>query len=284
MSLPFFVCSVGRRKMALSTLDLRAGSRRVRVNGYCVEDFFSSCRNDLSQIKSPFRALDRLVFDAKAKIQGGGFSGRAKSLQLALARAISVVQPGARKLFAEHYLLTCDDRKKERRKYGLKKSRKAPQFSKRSHDLHFFDKTSLETFTRIIFTMSQTTDVIIEQLKTLTLLEAAELVSQIEETFGVDAHAPTGGVATISLVGGADDSSQQKKEEKTTFNVVLESIREDKRVSVLKVIRSLTSFGLKEAKDFCSSLPKVVKEGVSREDAEMAKKDLEVAGRGVTIT
>jgi ribosomal protein S9 len=79
--------------MALSTLDLRAGSGRVRVNGYCVEDFFGGCRNDLSQIKSPFRALDRLVFDAKAKIQGGGFSGRAKSLQLALARAISVVQP-----------------------------------------------------------------------------------------------------------------------------------------------------------------------------------------------
>jgi large subunit ribosomal protein L7/L12 len=71
--------------------------------------------------------------------------------------------------------------------------------------------------------------------------------------------------------------------EKTTFDVVLESIAEDKRVAALKAIRSLTSLGLKEAKDFCSSLPKAVKEGASKDEAETAKKELEGAGGTVVI-
>ena len=130
--------------------------------------------------------------------------------------------------------------------------------------------------------MSTTTNEIIEKLKGLTLLEAAELVSQIEETFGVDASAAAGGnMMMVAGTDGANDASAV--EEKTTFNVILDEVASDKRVAALKVIRSLTSLGLKEAKDFVSSLPKAVKEGVSKDEAEATKKELEEAGGKVTI-
>jgi len=130
--------------------------------------------------------------------------------------------------------------------------------------------------------MSQVANEILEKLKTLTLLEAAELVSQIEETFGVDTSMPIGGIRILSTIGpAAGDSSGTA--EKTTFDVVLDSVSDDKRVAALKVVRSLTSLGLKEAKDFCSSLPKAVKEGLSKEEAETIKKELEGAGGKVTI-
>jgi len=130
--------------------------------------------------------------------------------------------------------------------------------------------------------MSAVTNEILEKLKSLTLLEAAELVSQIEETFGVDASAPAGGGRRRVAAGGAAAGAAPAAE-KTTFDVILESVAEDKRVAALKVIRSLTSLGLKEAKDFTSSLPKAVKEGVSKDEAQAAKKELEEAGGKVTI-
>ena len=129
--------------------------------------------------------------------------------------------------------------------------------------------------------MSTTTDEILEKLKTITLFEAKELVAQIEETFGVDASAPSGGFALAPGEGGA--SSADTAEEKTTFDVILEDVASDKRVAVLKVIRNLTSLGLKEAKDFTTSLPKAVKESVSKEEAETAKQQLEQAGGKVKI-
>ena len=129
--------------------------------------------------------------------------------------------------------------------------------------------------------MSTTTNEILEKLKVITLLEAGELISQIEETFGVDASALTGGVASAPLVG--DSNVAEPVEEKTTFDVILEDIAGDKRVAVLKVIRNLTSLGLKEAKDFTNSLPKAVKEGVPKENAETAKQQLEDAGGKVKI-
>lgn len=129
--------------------------------------------------------------------------------------------------------------------------------------------------------MSTTTEEIIEKLKTITLFEAAELVSRIEETFGVDASAPSGGFASPPLTAG---ESAEAQEEKTTFDVILEDVASDKRVAVLKVIRNLTSLGLKEAKEFTSSLPKAVKEGVSKDEAEQAKQQLEEAGGKVKIS
>lgn len=125
-----------------------------------------------------------------------------------------------------------------------------------------------------------TTDEIVEVLKNMTLFEAAQLVTRIEETFGVDASTPVGGVLTMPTQTA---DTAEAIEEKTTFDVILEDVASDKRVAVLKVIRALTSLGLKEAKDFTTSLPKAVKESVSKEEADSAKEQLEGAGGKVKI-
>lgn len=130
--------------------------------------------------------------------------------------------------------------------------------------------------------MSQVTEEILEKLKTLTLIEAVDLASQIEETFGVSAQISGGGVIPMSRSDGSIGEAKAEGE-KTTFDVVLESVDGDKRVAVLKAVRALTNLGLKEAKDFCTSLPKVVKEGISKEEAEIVKKELETAGSKVVI-
>ena len=130
--------------------------------------------------------------------------------------------------------------------------------------------------------MSTTTNEIIEKLKSITLLEAAELVSQIEETFGVDASAPVAG----GFVAAPLDASATKTEvveEKTSFDLILEEVPSDKRISVLKVVRNLTSLDLKEAKETIDNLPKAIKQGVSKEEAETAKQQLEEAGAKVKI-
>jgi len=128
-----------------------------------------------------------------------------------------------------------------------------------------------------------TTDEIIEQLKTLTLLEASELLSKIEETFGVDASAASGGgmMMMSPSTGGGEDAGNDSAA--TAFDVILEDVDASKRVAVLKVIRSLTSLGLKEAKDLTTDLPKSIREKVSKEEAEAAKKELEEAGGKVAI-
>lgn len=128
--------------------------------------------------------------------------------------------------------------------------------------------------------MSATTDQILEQLKSLTLLEAAELVKQIEEAFGVSAAAPAGGMMMMAAPGAAP---AEAAEEQTEFTVVLDDVPADKKIAVLKVVRALTGLGLKEAKDLVEAAPKPVKEGVAKGDAEDAKKQLEEAGAKVTI-
>jgi|TARA_B110000305_G_C19421775_1_gene631313 large subunit ribosomal protein L7/L12 len=129
--------------------------------------------------------------------------------------------------------------------------------------------------------MSATTDAIIEQLKSITLLEAAELVSQIEETFGVDASAPVGG--GMVMAAGPAAGGGEATEEKTEFDVMLDDVPADKRIAVIKAVRALTSLGLKEAKGLIESCPKAVKEGVSKDDAEAAVKELEAAGGKASI-
>ena len=129
--------------------------------------------------------------------------------------------------------------------------------------------------------MSVTTDEILQSLKGITLFEATELVAQIESTFGVDATLTSSGGASIPLEGIS--SAAEVAEEKTQFDVILENIASDKRVAALKVIRNLTALGLKEAKDFTTSLPKAVKEAVSKEEAETAKQQLEEVGGTVRI-
>nr|ARW60692.1 ribosomal protein L12 [Polysiphonia sp.] len=130
--------------------------------------------------------------------------------------------------------------------------------------------------------MSNKIDNIIEELKSLTLLEAAELVKQIEETFGVDASAAasTGMVMMPSDLSGA---SVEQVEEKTEFDVILEEVPAPKKISILKVVRSLTALGLKEAKELVESTPKAIKESISKEDAEEIRSQLEEVGAKVSI-
>lgn len=126
--------------------------------------------------------------------------------------------------------------------------------------------------------MSAATDTILEQLKTLSLLEAAELVKQIEEAFGVSAAAPVG----VAMAGPA--AVVEAAEEQTEFNVVLEGLSDDtKKIAVLKVVRAITGLGLKEAKDLVESTPKDVLSGVPKAAAEDAKKQIEEAGGKVVI-
>jgi large subunit ribosomal protein L7/L12 len=122
---------------------------------------------------------------------------------------------------------------------------------------------------------------IIEQLKSLTLLEAADLVKQIEETFDVSAAAPMGGMMMAAMPGGG--GGEEAAEEKTEFDLILEEVPADKKIAVLKVVRTLTGLGLKEAKDLVESTPKNIKEGVAKADAEAAKKELEGAGAKCAI-
>jgi|SRR6476469_2989179 large subunit ribosomal protein L7/L12 len=129
--------------------------------------------------------------------------------------------------------------------------------------------------------MSATTDQILEQLKSLTLLEAADLVKQIEEAFGVSAAAPAGGMMMMAGPGAA--APAEEVEEQTEFTVVLDDVPADKKIAVLKVVRTLTGLGLKEAKDLVEAAPKPVKENIAKADAEDAKKQLEEAGAKVTI-
>jgi large subunit ribosomal protein L7/L12 len=128
--------------------------------------------------------------------------------------------------------------------------------------------------------MSEKIDQIVENLKTLTLLEASELVTKIEETFGVDASAAVGG----GIIMAAAPAAAEEVEEKTEFNVVLEEVPADKKIAVLKVVRSLTGLGLKEAKELVESAPKSVQEGLAKEAAEDAKKQIEEAGGKVSLT
>ncbi|MBM6683343.1 MULTISPECIES: 50S ribosomal protein L7/L12 [Collinsella] len=121
-----------------------------------------------------------------------------------------------------------------------------------------------------------TNDEIIEALKEMTLLEASELVKAIEDTFGVSAAAPAAVVAAPAAGAGAAE------EEKTEFDVVLEGFG-DNKIQVIKVVRELTSLGLKEAKEVVESAPKAVLEGVKKEDADAAKEKLEAAGAAVSI-
>ena len=127
--------------------------------------------------------------------------------------------------------------------------------------------------------MSAATDTILEQLKTLSLLEAAELVKQIEEAFGVSAAAPVG---VAMAVGNA--APVEAEAEQTEFSVVLEGLSDDtKKIAVLKVGRAITGLGLKEAKDLVESTPKDVLTGVPKAAAEDAKKQIEEAGGKVVL-
>lgn len=120
---------------------------------------------------------------------------------------------------------------------------------------------------------------LVEELSNLTVLEAAELAKMLEEKWGVSAAAP---VAVAAAVPGAAGAAAAPAEEKTEFDVILKAAG-DKKINVIKEVRAITGLGLKEAKDLVEGAPKPVKEGVSKEEAEKIKAQLEAAGATVEI-
>ena len=116
---------------------------------------------------------------------------------------------------------------------------------------------------------------IIEEIKSLTIIELADLVKAVEDEFGVSAAAPVG---VVAVAGAAAPAA----EEKTEFDVVLKSFGA-KKLDVIKAVREITGLGLKEAKEMVEGAPKTVKEGVSKDEAESIKKSLEEAGAEVEV-
>jgi large subunit ribosomal protein L7/L12 len=119
---------------------------------------------------------------------------------------------------------------------------------------------------------------ILEEIKGLTLLEAADLVKQMEETFGVSAAV----AAPVVVAGGAAAAGAAPAEEQTEFTVVLADIGPNK-INVIKAVREVTSLGLKEAKDLVDNAPKPIKEAIPKDEAESIKKKFEEAGAKVEI-
>jgi len=120
---------------------------------------------------------------------------------------------------------------------------------------------------------------VIEFISSMTVLELADLVKELEEKFGVSAAAP------VAMAGGpaaVEKADQAEEAEKTEFDVVLTAVG-DKKIQVIKVVRSVTNLGLKEAKDLVEAAPAKVKEGISKEDAENIKAQLEEVGAAVEV-
>ena len=119
---------------------------------------------------------------------------------------------------------------------------------------------------------------LVDDLSSLTVIEAAELAKMLEEKWGVSAAAPV----AVAAAGGGAAAAAEAPAEKTEFDVILAAIGE-KKVNVIKEVRAVTSLGLKEAKDLVEAAPKAVKEGVNKEEAAKIKKQLEDAGATVEI-
>ena len=128
--------------------------------------------------------------------------------------------------------------------------------------------------------MSTATDEILDKLKSLTLLEASELVKQIEEAFGVSAAAPVGG---MMMMGAGPAATAEPEEVQTEFSVILEEVPADKKIAILKEVRAITGLGLKEAKDLVEAALKAVKEAIAKDAAEELKKQLEAVGAKISI-
>jgi large subunit ribosomal protein L7/L12 len=128
--------------------------------------------------------------------------------------------------------------------------------------------------------MNEKLETIINQLKSLTLLEAADLVKEIEKTFGIDTSIAVSAPMASSVPMAA---AAEAVEEKASFEITLSEVPADKKIAILKIVRTITGFGLKESKDIVDNAPKVIKEGVTKEESEKIKKELEDAGAKVLI-
>lgn len=129
--------------------------------------------------------------------------------------------------------------------------------------------------------MNEKLSLIIEQLKSLSLLEASALVKEIESVFGVDTSISVAAVGV--LPNNPTNAPAEVVEEKTSFEVILTEVPADKKIAILKIVRNLTGLGLKESKDIVDNVPKVLKEGVTKEESEGIKKEIEASGGKIII-
>jgi len=129
--------------------------------------------------------------------------------------------------------------------------------------------------------MTEKIENILDEIKGLTLLEANELVTKLEEVFNIDVRSVGAVAVAAPAAGGA--AGGDAAEEKTEFDIVLESVDASSKIAVLKVVRNITGLGLKEAKELVESAPKTLKEAVAKADGETMKKELEEAGAKVAL-
>ncbi|ADK80082.1 50S ribosomal protein L7/L12 [Sediminispirochaeta smaragdinae] len=120
---------------------------------------------------------------------------------------------------------------------------------------------------------------ILEAIANMSVLEVSELITMMEEKFGVTAAAPV----AVAAAGAAPAAAAAEEEEKTEFDVILKSVADGKKIPVIKEVRAITGLGLKEAKDIVEAGDKAIKEGVSKEDAASMKEKLEAAGAVVEV-
>lgn len=128
--------------------------------------------------------------------------------------------------------------------------------------------------------MNEKLTTIIDQLKSLTLLEAAELVKEIEQTFGVDTSVSS---APMMAMGGITVAPVEAVEEKNSFDLFLSEVPADKKIAVLKIVRNVTGLGLKESKEIVDNVPKLLKEAISKEEIEGIQKELEAVGAKIQV-
>jgi large subunit ribosomal protein L7/L12 len=128
--------------------------------------------------------------------------------------------------------------------------------------------------------MAVTKEDVIQFIENMTLLELSDFIKALEEKFGVQAAMP---MMAAAAPGAAPAAAAEPAEEKTEFNVILAGYEADKKIQVIKVVRAITSLGLKEAKDLVEGVPKPVKEGVNKQEAEAIKKQLEEVSAQVKV-
>ncbi len=127
--------------------------------------------------------------------------------------------------------------------------------------------------------MNKKIDLIVTQLKELTLLEASELVKKIEESFSINTSISTNVISGIDI----EKEKEIQLEQKTAFDIILENVPTDKKIAILKVVRSITGLGLKEVKNLVESSPQIIKKNISQIEADSIKEQLVAVGASITI-
>lgn len=130
--------------------------------------------------------------------------------------------------------------------------------------------------------MNQKITSILEELKNLTLFEATELVKEMESVFGIDAS-PIPMTVLSTAAPASTNSTPIQVEEQTAFQVLLTEVPAEKKIAILKIVRNITGLGLKESKDIVDNVPKLLKEGATKEESETIRKDIEALGGKITI-